>query len=125
MNGDTDQIRVGLSFKLVLIKNRMLKEIFSVNIKNFNCLLTIHFILGPDSWGSLREEWAIASIGVCQSPIDLSDAVPEEYDPLVFTDAYDEDIEGHFFNNGHTGKTFQNSELFSRKIACLYRCVNR
>lgn len=66
-------------------------------------------ILGPDTWGSLREDWAIASTGVCQSPIDLSDAVLEEYDPLEFTDAYHADIEGHFFNNGHTGKTSRRS----------------
>jgi len=57
---------------------------------------------GPENWGSIREEWAIANTGERQSPIDLSDAVPETYTPLQFTDAYFEDIEGALFNNGHT-----------------------
>jgi len=57
---------------------------------------------GPENWGSIREEWAIANTGEHQSPIDLSDAVPETYTPLQFTDAYFEDIEGALFNNGHT-----------------------
>ena len=70
-------------------------------IRKFQCF---NFIVGPENWGSIREEWEIADTGENQSPIDLSDAVPETYAPLEFTDAYFEDIEGALFNNGHTGE---------------------
>ena len=42
---------------------------------------------GAENWGSICEEWSIANTGLRQSPIDLTDSVPETYDPLLFTEA--------------------------------------
>ena len=70
----------------------------------FRYFIVIIFKIGPDNWGTLCEEWGIASTGHCQSPIDLTEAVEGEFDPLEFTIAYFDEVEGHLFNNGHTGK---------------------
>ena len=69
-----------------------------------------HIFLGPDTWGSIPG-YEVCGDGAIQSPIDLvrdeslgkTDKIDQE---ITFDKSFfNEDAEGEFFNNGHTGNT--------------------
>jgi carbonic anhydrase len=54
---------------------------------------------GPEHWSELSPDYAACGIGVNQSPVDITDTVAAELEPLVF------DYRSHssdIVNNGHT-----------------------
>jgi carbonic anhydrase len=54
---------------------------------------------GPERWSELSPDYAACGIGVNQSPVDITDTVAAELEPLVF------DYRSHsidIVNNGHT-----------------------
>ena len=65
-----------------------------------------YIYLGPDTWG---EDYEVCGDGAIQSPINLvrdeslgkTDKIDQE---ITFDKSFfNEDAEGEFFNNGHTG----------------------